>query len=597
MTTPSNYTPEPSPKEDAPDSWERVAGELRACKESQKRVWGDLDSSTLGRYLAGEVVGDELGHIERELADHPELRQLADLVRDVLGGLGSAAPSPSTRESAPTVLSFEKARKPRRVLPFLRRYAALAVAACLLVVLGGKLLPSGETRTAMAPGEVVSFLGDGVALAAPTSPVVMFTTVGSPTPSEVAIDDPLPPGGDRGWTRDGAKVARNRGKSSVVSARRTPEYKAGRAPEKLALVNATDVKKSSSSVAASNHRLGLDQLRRGEVSEAEKSLALTYAHCQDRLGSNHPFTTRAAQDLANLYAPALNEGPNARSFAMAAPLGATISPLAAPPLEVKRQTPEAERLAEQIASQTLPQIQATVVPVLIRALETAPTPAQRQTMVLALGNLGPAASPALPALQQSLVNATPAETQAILSTMGLIGPASVPVLNQLSGMNADKATGDSAKTAKDRANLSARDQRFITVTLRKLQSPEAQAGIADEAACLSFREIRTASMQLHRLAKAKDSGILVLIRTKAANRPDDADRLAPLGKRGVLVVIDPSGGVEVKVSPALEEAGFSAANVRDAMLGPCKAKQYDKACSAGVGLILAQAARLKSSRP
>src|SRR3569623_3248758 len=131
MTIPPNLPADAPP----PDSWERVASTLRACKEDQKRTWGDLDSSTLGRYLAGEVAGDELGVIERELADHPELRQLTDLIRDVLGDLAPVA-------EPPVVLPCEKPRKPRRVLPFLRRHAALVAAACLLVALGA-FVPAG----------------------------------------------------------------------------------------------------------------------------------------------------------------------------------------------------------------------------------------------------------------------------------------------------------------------------------------------------------------------------------------------------------------------------------------------------------------------
>ena len=564
MTTPSDTTTgSPRPPEDAahpsPDSWERVAGTLRACKEAQTRAWGDLDSSTLGRYLAGEVAGDELALIERELADHAELRQLTDLVRDVLGDLGPVAePAP-----APTVLSFEKARKPRRVLPFLRRHAALVAAACLLVALGavvpaGRNPPPGEDILTMESSERVALHGTALASTA------LFTTVGSPTPAEMAGDDPLPTSEDR------------------EAAKR--ELIASQSPR---LAGATESKKMTSRDAAANHRRGQDHLRRGRVAEAEKSLAKTYAHCQESLGANHPITTQAAQELAYLYAPALNDGLSRKSFGDSAP-----HPVMMMAPNTPADQPEANRLGEQIANQTLPQIRATVVPVLVRALQTAPTPAQRQTMVVALGNLGPAAGPALPALRQSLENATPAESRAILETMGLIGPAAVPVLDRLAGDNATNA----AKS--DRPNaLSDRDRRFARVVLGKLRSPEAQAGVADEAACLSFREIRTASMQLHRLTKTKGLGILVLIQTKAACRPGDAACLPKLGKHGVHVVLDLAGRVEVEVSPALAASGFSATAVREAMLAPCKAKQYDKACNAGIALILAQAGKLKSAPP
>ena len=34
---------------DPTGSWERVAAELRACKEAQQQAWGDVDSVTQGR--------------------------------------------------------------------------------------------------------------------------------------------------------------------------------------------------------------------------------------------------------------------------------------------------------------------------------------------------------------------------------------------------------------------------------------------------------------------------------------------------------------------------------------------------------------------
>ena len=568
MTTPST-----SGQETPPDSWERIAGELRACKESQKQSWGDLDSSTLGRYLAGEVADDELGLIERELADHPELRQLTDLVRDVLGDLG-----PITSEPAPTVLSFEKARKQRRVLPFLRRHAALAAVACLLVALGtvvpmGGIVPPGDTVVVARSPDGVSFMGDAVARSSATSPTALFTTVDAPT--EIASADPSPP---------------DRPEVTIRSPIREKVFAAKHAFHE----GVTEAKKMSSSDAAANDRRGQDELRRGRVCEAEKSLASSYDHYQRNLGANHPITTRTAHDLGNLYALALDEDPSRQPVSAYAPATAPTTAMkfvAVSPYDKREgaDQPEATRLRERIARQTIPQLQATVVPVLIRNLESAQTAAQRQMMVLALGNLGPAASPALPALQQSLGNATPAETSAILHTMGRIGPASVPVLNQLSGNEVYR------NASKDRANLSARDQEYVSATLRKLQSPEAQAGIADEAACLSFREIRTASLMLHRLAKDKDFRILVLIQTKLANRPE-GDRLTRLGKYGVHVAVDLAGNVAVKVSPALERAGFSADAVREAMLDPCKARQFDKACDAAVGLIVEQARKVKSAK-
>jgi hypothetical protein len=566
MTTPPNPPADLPP----PDSWERVASTLRACKEDQKRTWGDLDSSTLGRYLAGEVADDERGVIERELADHPELRQLTDLIRDVLGDLAPVA-------EAPAALPFGKARKPRRVLPFLRRHAALVAAACLLVALGA-VFPAGglvspRKGVLVASSDEVRFLDRGVASA--PSPTIPFNALGTPAPAQIDAAPPAPAVPDRLEMKVHAPAA------------------SGMAAKELAADTTTRAKWMTSRDAAADHRRGREYLLLGRVAEAEKSLARSYAHCQERLGAKHPITTQAAQELANLYASALNQVPESRASRTAEP-----DPMQRTAfwLESDKKKRKAASLEEQIADQTLPRIQATVVPALVRALETAPTPAERQTMVSALGNLGPAAGPALPALRQSLDNATPAERTAILQTMGRIGPASVPILDQLAGADAVKGAAKN-DPRNHRANLSAADRTLIRDTLHELQGPEAQAGIADEAACLSLRAIRAASVRLHHLAKAKSSGILVLIQTKAAYRPDDAACPRRLGERGVHIVLDLAGDVAVKVSPALADAGFSAAAVRDAMLGPCKAKKYDKACDAGIDLIVAQAAKLKPARP
>ena len=566
MTAPPN----PSPDSPSPDSWERVASTLRACKEAQKQTWGDLDSSTLGRYLAGEVADDELGVIERELADHPELRQLTDIIRDVLGDLAAVAePSPG-----PTVLSFEKARKRRRVLPFLRRHASLVAAACLLVVLGsvvpaGGLSPS-RNAVLVASSDEVRFLENGVALS--SSPTIPFNALGLSAPTEFPAPSLAPPSVE-------LKV-----------------FPGGIGAKDAAHANLVYAKSMMTSRGAAAHlRRGRDEARDGRVVDAERSLSKSYAHCQEHLGAKHPITTQTAQELANLYAFALNDVSVRQMSIPAAPNAVMKGGVG---LSFDKRKGEAATLGEQIAGQTLPQIQATVVPALVRALETAPTPSERQSMVSALGNLGPAAGPALPALRLSLDNASPAERQSILSTMARIGPASVPILDQLANTTTDNAGKNDLRNAPNhRANLSDDDRTLIRGTLRELRCPESHAGIADEAACLSFREIRAASMRLHRLAKGKQSGILVLIQTKAACRPGDCVCPERLGKRGVYVVLDLAGRVEVEVSPALAKAGFSAAAVRDAMLAPCKAKQFDKACDAGIDLIVAQAAKLKPARP
>jgi len=117
-------------------SWDRVAAELRACKESQRRAYGDVDNATLGRYLSGDMTPDETAVLEQTLDELPELRKLADLVQGVLSDLEPVEEAPA---AAPVILPLPAAR-PRRQYSSFRRYASLAVACLLFACLA--LLPA-----------------------------------------------------------------------------------------------------------------------------------------------------------------------------------------------------------------------------------------------------------------------------------------------------------------------------------------------------------------------------------------------------------------------------------------------------------------------
>jgi hypothetical protein len=89
---------------DQTGSWDRVAAELRACKESQQKAYGDVDSATLGRYLAGEMTPAERATLEQTLDELPDLRLLTDLVQDVLNDLGPVEAAPPAAAPAPVIL-------------------------------------------------------------------------------------------------------------------------------------------------------------------------------------------------------------------------------------------------------------------------------------------------------------------------------------------------------------------------------------------------------------------------------------------------------------------------------------------------------------
>src|SRR5256885_15122041 len=90
--------------------WERVNAELQAAKEAQHRAWGDVDDTTLGRYLSAEVTSAELAAIESALQNHADLRFLTEIIRDVLAESGDATPV----VPAP-IRSFRPAPAPRKV--------------------------------------------------------------------------------------------------------------------------------------------------------------------------------------------------------------------------------------------------------------------------------------------------------------------------------------------------------------------------------------------------------------------------------------------------------------------------------------------------
>src|SRR5262249_15506010 len=136
--------------------WDVLAAELRAFRDQQRQTWGDVDSALIGRYLAGEASAEDRSRVEAAFDQHPDLRVLTELVSDVLNEF---EPHTATPPAPPPVQQPEVTRprllpftqQPRARRPFLshvRRYGALAAAACLLlalgVALGGRPLQSSD---------------------------------------------------------------------------------------------------------------------------------------------------------------------------------------------------------------------------------------------------------------------------------------------------------------------------------------------------------------------------------------------------------------------------------------------------------------------
>jgi tetratricopeptide (TPR) repeat protein len=172
--------------------WNRVASELRAYRELQRKAWGDTDNALLGRYLADEVDPHERQKVEAALDEHPELRQLTDLVREVLG---ECEANPAAQPEEPDVLPFAPPKVTAKRATFRpgRRLGWL-VAACLLVGVGIPLaawLWPGNRPESQAPGGLVVRSFPSEKEGEPGKPLLKVSDRASGREGEKAAKDPL----------------------------------------------------------------------------------------------------------------------------------------------------------------------------------------------------------------------------------------------------------------------------------------------------------------------------------------------------------------------------------------------------------------------
>jgi hypothetical protein len=539
---------------DAEVPWERVASELRACREAQRRAWGDIDNTTLGRYLAGEASPDERRRVETALEELPELRRLTDLVRDVLEAEPIPEPEPAPQPE-PVLLPFPRRRPLARTGRVARR-GPLVAAACLLLTLGVAM--PRPARLAPQPHDL-ALVGKGVA-------------------STRAV--PL-----------GAGPVEGRGA-------------AGHMAGALARLDQAPPLQESLAVAR-------DAQKKGDLARAERALYQAHFLCQKELGPTHPATQWTLRNLADCYQVALNTTPPASTGVTATPGGAAVttpprvgfSPpgrgsgeavaataaLTLPPhrplrsyLVAPTPAPRAAVAAAKIAPPTPPApaaptvasaphslrhevrkaeqhyasalalrmrltnldagtVKSSVVPVLTFALRKAATPRERAALARALGELGPAARDALPVLTQALRTARePQECRAMLLALGELGPIARPLLP------ADLARQASA------AGLSVREVR------RWL---EGRIGVNDGGDCFSVLALRKSCREIRNLSQAYDVEVLIeTVPVLAAGSERTARvQLRDMGPRALYVLLARKGpDVRVEVSDALRRQGFSA---------------------------------------
>ncbi len=575
MTPDSGLLPPSSP---GSDPWDCVARELRARKESQRRAWGDVDDATLGRYLAGEVSGDERASVEQALAELPELRKLTDLVRDVL-----RSPECRMQEAEHGTSGKRPAAIPSQGFggvppPTLKRWryrASLVTAACLLIVVGAAM-PRSAFLAAPPPPRDLPALADAVAMRAVANPPSQRTPPRSrPRPrtkpealaaseNALASRDPLP--------------------SQAPSPVPSP-------PVALSVVGrfANQDLHLTPRQAVALHRQGFLYHHQGDVARAEAPLAKAYFFCAKKYGPQHPATQSSGRQLARVYAMAYEAADHVS-------VGGVTPP--SPRHVAKALDESAAQLRERLAGQPIRDLKAQVVPVLQQALRAAPDVEYRRTLVRALGQLGPAAQPAVPLLAERLGQSTdPGEVREVLLALehlGEVARPAVPALVQLAGERdvaaiTLMAAPDTPQTKADKRQqpkhkVGDRERRLAARVLRHLQSSEGRVGVHDEAGCFTLRTVRAMSEQLTQLGRT--SGVEVLVET---GRVTDHEKLARLGTRALLVTIDPAApSVRVRPSRQLEREGFAADKVRDAVQEACGKCEFDRALAAGVQAIRRQ---------
>jgi hypothetical protein len=594
-------------------SWDRVARELRACKETQQKAWGDVDSCTLGRYLAGEVSSHERAEVEQALQDLPELRKLTDLVRDVLNDLKPVAIS----APAPSVLPLPQVPSPRprqRFAGWWQSRSPQVAAACLLLVFALAMpQPSFQSgsQTEIAPrldGAVAFRMGGGL-------------------PSLRMAGESAAPAGLVG--RDGSDLAVSNDRPLLPAPQAIPEVE--RPADQVAF---------SSPRADALNRKAYFYTSRGELARAVPPLYQAHRMCEEKLGLNHPATLNTARSLANVYQTALNAddtfvlagsasaktAPNMartvhssriRSYSIpmrpapSAPRGQGAFLAAAPASEYRHAV---RMLREQITNRPAQDVQRAVVPVLVQALKAAPTTQERLDLVRALAALGPAARNALPVLKDRLEKSyDPVEVKELLHALDAMGPAArdaVPTLVALSDRCRDangagvrhtfaaKLSGDDPQK-KHLERFSVVEGQQVRKALACLNGPDGRCGIDDKAGCFSVGCLCRSTRLIRALAlKAHVEILFETVRTANEMGKDRSkegiDRLKTMGARAVHVVFAAQGdAVEVHVSDALRREGIAVENVRKQLVERVRLRQYDKAVEDGVRLVMEAAGRKK----
>ena len=505
---------------DGLDQWDRVASELRACRESQRRAYGGIDSAALGRYLAGEASDGEQAQMESALGDLPDLRLLADLVKDVLGGLEPVnldpAPLPvAVAEPEPALLPFRRPA-PRRA-GFFQKRASLAAAACLLLALGLGLPAVGL----FAPP---ARSGDGLAL---------------------------------GFSPEGGEASRGFGGLDKMADSQPPVRVAMAAPQPPPHDRVADRRRAFRKVSSLNHA-GEQARQHGRYMEAADCYREAQRVCKsNRIGDKHPATATAIRGEAKLIGLALNASPASQASAQA--------------------------LGDRLDEKPIRDLREHVVPVLAEAFRSSPQVKERLLYASALGKVGPAAAPAARTLVLRLMRSHDAsEKSGVLDALLRMGPpARQEMLAMLGEARPPQfvVRGEmrlSAKAGFSRS-LNGADKARLRDALDSLAGDHGAVGVQDTLGRCTVRVARETTDKLRGLARTRH--VEALVETVGSGpRPDPARRLAGLGKRAVYVVLCPAKkSASLHVSESLRRDKFPAAEIAKALGASLAAHGCDRA--------------------
>lgn len=624
------------PEPDSGSPWDRVAAELRACREAQQRAWGDIDNLTLGRFLADEVTPDERQQIENALDELPELRKLTDLVRDVLGATEAAALP--TAPVPPPILPFPQTPQIRSKAPErmgrtwlrdarFRQRAGLAAAAGLLLVLSFTLPRPGETA---APAEGSLVFSQPVAMRVALSPDGNGLMAGSSTDTPALF-----------------RAAEENESNPTRDERVLLDHMAVTVQTLEAEGKAREAERLARRYAHNLTRKAWAYQEKGDLVRAEPALNQACMLCDRTLGPDAPETIRTRNHLAGVYEAALNLTPPQPSLSRSdafgafaleqkkAPAPAAVKqerftlPLPAPAprqhpapramasashpertmkdkgaqtthtyyqFPSQSQTAPAVALRERLTRKSQGELRTSVVPVLTRALRQASDSDERQRLARALGQLGPAARDAVPLLLDCYRRSTDAAERAtLLSVVADIGPAArqaLPVVLDVVRHAKDHPPHVylSARRALIRLAPAARCHRddparrpgaaiLAEDVFQYVDTSESRSGIVDEAECFSVHALRVNQDQIHHLAKTYR--IEVLIETvPGPAATDDRERLAHNGV--YLRISRDAPQVQVFVSERLSKRGLTEARLRQVVEPSLRKKDFDRGLQAGV---------------